>query len=186
MLSNTLKNLVIISFLFTIEILKGQSGMNFKSKNIFDYKVKDISGNELTLEKFKDKKILIVNVASNCGYTRQYKDLQKLHEQYEDKLQILAFPCNDFGRQEPGTAEEIIEFCEINYGVTFPIMEKIKIKNTPIHPIYKWLGDSELNGWNDKKPRWNFHKYLIDEKGNLIDTFNSGTNPLSSTIIKHL
>ena len=93
---------------------KGQTIMRKQSKSIFDYKVKDINGNELVLGDFKNKKILIVNVASNCGYTRQYKDLQELHEKYKDKVQVLAFPCNDFGRQEPGTASEIIEFCEIN------------------------------------------------------------------------
>ena len=172
--------------ILSITLLKGQTIMSKKNKSIFDYKVKDINGNELTLGDFKSKKILIVNVASNCGYTRQYKDLQELQEKYKDKVQVLAFPCNDFGRQEPGTASEIKEFCEINYGVTFPIMEKIKIKNVPAHPIYNWLGDSKLNGWNDKKPKWNFHKYLIDESGKLIDTFNSGTNPLSSKITKQL
>ena len=172
--------------MFNTVAVKGQSDMSTQTKSIFDYKIKDINGTELTVGDFKNKKILIVNVASNCGYTRQYKDLQELHEKYKDKVQVLAFPCNDFGRQEPGTASEIIEFCEINYGVTFPVMQKIKIKNVPTHPIYNWLGDSKLNGWNDKKPKWNFHKYLIDENGKLIDTFNSGTNPLSSKITKQL
>ena len=155
-------------------------------KNIYNIKIKNIYGEQITLKSFEGKKILIVNVASNCGYTNQYKDLQQLQDQYVDKLQVIAFPCNDFGSQEPGTDKQIAQFCESNYNVKFPVMSKINIRSKPVHPIYEWLSTSELNGWNDSKPRWNFHKYLIDENGNLIKSFRSNTSPLSSEIIQSL
>ena len=152
------------------------------SSSVFDYKMKNIYGDVVTLEKYRGKKILIVNVASHCGYTSQYKDLQKLQDRYKDKLQVIAFPCNDFGFQEPGSSEQIAEFCEVNYNIKFPIMGKINIRRSPSHPIYEWLSNSELNGWNDSKPKWNFYKYLIDENGRLINLFNSGISPLSTQI----
>jgi len=152
------------------------------SSTIFDYKMKNIYGDVVTLEQYRGKKILIVNVASRCGYTSQYKDLQKLQDRYKDRLQVIAFPCNDFGFQEPGNSEQIAEFCEVNYNIKFPIMEKINIRRSPSHPLYEWLSNSELNGWNDSKPKWNFYKYLIDEKGKLINFFNSGISPLSTQI----
>ena len=151
---------------------------------VFDYKIKNIYGDVVTLEKYRGKKILIVNVASRCGYTSQYKDLQKLQDRYKNKLQVIAFPCNDFGFQEPGTSEQIAEFCEVNYNIKFPIMEKINIRRSPSHPLYEWLSNSELNGWNDSKPKWNFYKYLINENGKLINIFNSGTSPLSTEVIE--
>ena len=153
---------------------------------IHDYIAINISGEKISLKDFKGKKILIVNVASNCGYTNQYKDLQTLQNEYKDKLQIIAFPCNDFGSQEPGSNSEIAEFCEVNYGVTFPVMSKINIREKPIHPVYEWLTNSEMNGWNDSKPRWNFYKYLIDEEGKLIKLFGSSTSPLSKEITQAL
>ncbi|MBT4250035.1 glutathione peroxidase [bacterium] len=154
--------------------------------NIYNIKIKNVYGEETSLKVYQGKKILIVNVASNCGYTNQYKDLQQLQDQYGDKLQVIAFPCNDFGSQEPGTDKQIAQFCESNYNVKFPVMSKINIRSKPIHPIYKWLSTSELNGWNDSKPRWNFYKYLIDENGNLVKSFGSSTSPLSSEIIQSL
>ena len=150
--------------------------------NVFEFKIRNIFGEELTLEKFKGKKILIVNVASYCGYTSQYKDLQILQDLHGDKVQVIAFPCNDFGFQEPNANEEIAEFCENNYGIKFPIMGKVNIKRSPVHPLYNYLSDSSLNGWNDSKPKWNFYKYLIDEEGNLLNLFSSGTSPLSPMI----
>ena len=159
---------------------------NVMYKSIYDYNVINIIGEEVSLNNFKGKKILIVNVASNCGYTDQYKDLQKLQDEYEEKLQIIAFPCNDFGSQEPGSNVEIAKFCEYNYGVRFPVMSKINIRKNPIHPLYQWLTNSNLNGWNNASPRWNFFKFLIDEEGNLINVFGSGTNPLSSEILEAL
>ena len=153
---------------------------------IFNYKMKNIYGDVVTLDKYKGKKILIVNVASHCGYTSQYNDLQKLQDRYKDKLQVIAFPCNDFGFQEPGTSEQIAEFCEVNYNIKFPIMEKINIRRSPTHPLYEWLSNSELNGWNDSRPKWNFYKYLIDENGRLVNVFNSGISPLSTQITESI
>ena len=175
--------LVIFLIITTNLILAGKHDME---KNIYNIKIKNIYGEQITLKSFEGKKILIVNVASNCGYTNQYKDLQQLQDQYGDKLQVIAFPCNDFGSQEPGTDKQIAQFCESNYNVKFPVMSKINIRSKPVHPIYEWLSTSELNGWNDSKPRWNFHKYLIDENGNLIKSFRSNTSPLSSEIIQSL
>ena len=145
------------------------------------------TGEAKKLGEYSENVILIVNVASYCGNTAQYEDLQKLHNKYSIKgLRILAFPCNDFGSQEPGTDKQIVQFCESNYNVKFPVMSKINIRSKPIHPIYEWLSTSALNGWNDSKPRWNFYKYLIDENGNLIKSFGSNTSPLSPEIIQSL
>ena len=151
--------------------------------SFYDQRIKLLNNQEISLDKFKGKKLLIVNVASNCGYTNQYKDLQILYETHGDKVEILGFPCNDFGSQEPGAASEIESFCRINYGVTFTIAEKIQIKGQNIHPVYKWLTDKTANGWNSSKPSWNFCKYLIDEKGNLQKYYRSGVNPMSDEII---
>ncbi|MCU0416628.1 MAG: glutathione peroxidase [Cytophagaceae bacterium] len=131
----------------------------------------------------KGKKILIVNTASACGYTPQYEDLQKLHEKYSDRLVILGFPCNDFGSQEQGSAQEIQLFCQKNYGVTFSMMEKVTIKGTSIHPMYQWLTDPKKNGWNSESPSWNFGKYLISESGELIKFYGSGIKPFDSKLI---
>ena len=187
----TLNRVLIVAFsLAFLSLYSMPNGSNIVSDNptkeststIFNYKLKNIYGDVITLDKFKGKKILIVNVASHCGYTSQYNDLQKLQDRFKDKLQVIAFPCNDFGFQEPGTSKQIAEFCEVNYNIKFPIMEKINIRRSPTHPLYEWLSNSELNGWNDSKPKWNFYKYLIDENGKLINLFNSGTSPLSTHI----
>ena len=156
------------------------------NSDIYDIKFKNIIGEEVSLQNYSGKKILIVNVASYCGYTGQYAELQKLQDKYEDKLQVIAFPCNDFGSQEPGTDKQIAQFCDTNYKVKFPVMSKVNIRSNPVHPIYAWLTDSNLNGWNDSKPRWNFYKYLIDEKGDLIKSYGSSTNPLSPDITSRL
>lgn len=152
----------------------------------FDYTVNDINGTAVSMSKYKGKKLLIVNVASQCGYTPQYKDLQKLYESYGDKLVVMGFPANNFGSQEPGTNTEIKNFCTKNYGVTFPMFEKISVKGNDIHPLYKWLTTKELNGWNSDAPTWNFCKYLIDENGKLLKFYKSGVSPLSDEIIKYL
>ena len=156
------------------------------NSDIYEIKFKNIIGEEVSLQNYSGKKILIVNVASYCGYTGQYAELQKLQDKYEDKLQVIAFPCNDFGSQEPGTDKQIAQFCDTNYRIKFPVMSKVNIRSNPVHPIYAWLTDSNLNGWNDSKPRWNFYKYLIDEKGDLIKSYGSSTNPLSPDITSQL
>jgi len=151
-------------------------------ESIYQTSINDINGRTIEFSKYKGKKILIVNVASKCGYTRQYADLQKLYEQYSDKLVIIGVPCNQFLNQEPGTNEEIKSFCTKNYGVTFPITEKVNVKGNDIHPLYKWLTQKEFNGVIDSKVKWNFQKYLIDEKGKLVVVFESKVKPLSSEI----
>ncbi len=140
-------------------------------------------GTELPLGSFKGKKVLLVNTASNCGYTNQYDDLQKLYEGHKDKLMILAFPANDFKEQEKGTDKEIAEFCKVNYGITFPLAAKSSvIKGKQQNDIFKWLSDETLNGWNDQEPTWNFCKYLVDEDGKLIKFFDTGVSPLSAEV----
>jgi glutathione peroxidase len=150
--------------------------------SIYDFKLKTLEGQEIDLSKFKGKKMLLVNVASKCGFTPQYTDLQKLHEQYGNKVVIIGFPANNFGGQEPGSSSEIQSFCKKNYGVTFQMMEKISVKGGDMHPLYKWLSSKDLNGVNNEAPSWNFCKYLVDEKGNVIKFFPSNVDPLSKDI----
>ena len=152
----------------------------------YDYEAQAIDGLAISMEKYRGKKILIVNVASKCGYTQQYKNLQKIHEIYGENLAVLGFPSNDFLWQEPGTNAEIQKFCRTNYGVTFQMFEKIHVKGKNQHPIYKWLSDSNLNGWNDHAPSWNFCKYLIDEKGMLLKYFSMRTAPTDTVITNYL
>ena len=152
-------------------------------QSVYDYKLKTISGSELDLSKFTGKKILLVNTASACGYTPQYKQLEELYENYKSKLEIVGLPCNDFGGQEPGSENEIAQFCEVNYGVTFPLTSKVKIKGDAPAPLYKYLTSKELNGYADSEVQWNFQKYLMDENGQLIGVFNSGVEPLSDELL---
>lgn len=153
--------------------------------SIHQFKAKDIDGNDIDFSKFKGKKLLIVNTASECGFTPQYKDLEALYQKYKNNnFLIIAFPCNDFGGQEPGDKDQIKSFCQKNYGVSFLIMEKIKIKGNDAHPIYQWLTQKEKNGVKSSTVMWNFQKYLIDENGHLVDYFNSAISPLSDKITK--
>jgi glutathione peroxidase len=152
------------------------------SRSIYDFRMKTLEGKEISLSQFKGKKMLLVNVASECGYTPQYKNLEALHEKYGAKVTVIGFPANNFGGQEPGTAAEIKDFCTKNYGVTFLMMEKISVKGDDMHPLYKWLSSKEENGSCDNAPKWNFCKYLIDEKGNVVKYFGSKVDPLSEEI----
>lgn len=155
-----------------------------QQKNFYDFTVKTIDGKELPLSTFKGKKVLVVNVASKCGFTPQYKDLEALYEKYgKDDFVIIGFPANNFFHQEPGTDKEIKQFCSLNYGVTFPMMSKISVKGKDIAPLYKWLTQKDENGVQDSKVGWNFHKFLIDEHGNWVASYGSTTNPLSADII---
>jgi glutathione peroxidase len=153
---------------------------------IYDIAINSLQGQAIQLSEFKGKFILIVNVASKCGFTPQYKDLEKLHQTYKDKLVVIGAPCNQFGNQEPGSADDIQEFCERNYGVSFMITEKLDVKGSNQHPLYKWLTNKYLNGKKDSSVKWNFHKFLINPEGNLVDSYGSMTNPVSSKITKHL
>ena len=156
------------------------------TKSIYDFTLRAIDGKEISLSQYRGKKMLIVNTASECGYTPQYEDLQKLHEQYGSKVVVLGFPANNFGAQEPGSNVEIATFCKTNYGVTFQMFEKISVIGKDQHPLYKWLSTKEENGWNDQAPKWNFCKYLIDEKGALLKFFPSKVKPLSDEIVNAL
>jgi glutathione peroxidase len=146
--------------------------------SMYDIKLTTIDGKPFDLHTLEGKKILIVNTASKCGYTPQYAELQELHVKYGDSLAILGFPCNDFGGQEAGTESEIGAFCQKNYGVTFQLFQKVEIKGDNQHLLYKWLTDPALNGWNKEAPGWNFCKYLISEKGELLNFFGSGVKPM--------
>jgi glutathione peroxidase len=156
------------------------------SKSLYDIKINSLQGKSLDLLSFKGKKVLFVNVASKCGFTPQYKDLQKLHDEYQDSLVVIGVPCNQFGKQEPGNSTEIEEFCEVNYGVSFLITEKVDVKGSEQHPLYNWLTKKIENGRKNSSVKWNFQKYLIDENGELIDYYFSITSPTSSKIKKHL
>jgi glutathione peroxidase len=151
--------------------------------SFYDFKVKDINGQEVDFSSFKGKKLLLVNVASKCGYTKQYAQLQELYAQYGKDILILGFPANNFGGQEPGTNEEIKEFCSTEFGVTFPMFEKLSVKGFDKHPLYRWLSDASLNGWNNQEPSWNFCKYLINEKGELMKFFPSSVKPMDEEIL---
>lgn len=144
---------------------------------IYQFTIEGLRGSTIDFAAFEGKKILIVNVASECGYTPQYKQLQELYEEMGDKIVVIGFPCNQFGAQEPGSNEKIQSFCDINYGVSFPLSTKIDVKGTNAHPIYKWLTQKSLNGVSDSEVSWNFNKYLLDEKGALVRHFPSATSP---------
>jgi glutathione peroxidase len=145
------------------------------------------NGSEFDFTQLKGKKVLLVNTASNCGYTNQYDDLQKLNEQFHNKLVILGFPANDFKEQEKGNDEEIAQFCKINFGVTFPLMKKSSvIKAADQNEVFKWLTDSTKNGWNSKQPSWNFSKYLINEQGVLTNYFDPSVSPLSEEVLNEI
>lgn len=155
-------------------------------KNIYTFKVHALDGSTINFKKFKGKKLMIVNTASKCGNTPQYADLEKLYEQYKDKLVIVGFPANNFGQQEPGSNEEIGEFCKKNYGVTFPMAEKVSVKGDDIHPIFKYLVD-EAEKMGVKDPiKWNFTKFLLDEKGKLIAVIHNKTKVTSEEVTKYL
>lgn len=148
---------------------------------LFDFTLRSIDGAETGLSRYKGKKILIVNTASECGLTPQYEQLQYLHEHYGDKVQVLGFPSNDFGAQEPGTDQQIKEFCSKNYGVSFPMFSKITVKGSGMHPLYQWL-----KGKTGNEPDWNFSKYLVDEKGEKVKFFSAGISPVDESILGEL
>ena len=154
--------------------------------SVYNIVVEDIKGENLDLAEYKGKFLLIVNVASECGFTPQYQQLEELFRNFNDKLVIIGCPSNDFGGQEPGTNTGILEFCQLNYGVSFPLTNKMKILGENCHPLYKWLKDKSLNGLVDSEVEWNFHKYLIDDQGKLIGTFSAMTSPLDETILNLL
>ena len=153
-------------------------------ESLYDIKITGIDGKTIDLHQYKGKKILFVNVASKCGFTYQYEGLQELYTTYKDKLIVIGVPCNQFRGQEPGTESEIKTFCRLNYGVDFPLTSKIEVKGKNQHKLYQWLTMKVKNGKKNSSVKWNFQKYLIDEKGELIDVFYSLTRPMSKKITK--
>lgn len=147
--------------------------------SFYQLQANSLDGKSVSLDQFKGKKIIVLNVASKCGYTPQYADWEKFYQSHKDEAVVLGFPSNNFMGQEPGSAEEIAEFCQKNYGVSFPMFEKVDVKGSDISPVYQWLTDPAKNGWNKQEPSWNFCKYLINEKGELTHFFASKVTPES-------
>ncbi len=158
----------------------------FFNMSIYDFKVPGLEGGDIDFAKFKGKKVLIVNTASKCGYTPQYAQLQELYNKYKGNLVIVGFPANNFGGQEPGDNEDISEFCKRNYGVSFPMAEKVSVTGSDIHPLFKYLNSEAAKLGKSDPIKWNFTKFLIDEKGKLIDVYPSKVTPLDEQIVKHL
>jgi glutathione peroxidase len=156
------------------------------ASSIYDIPLVTNDGQKTTLSKYKGKKILIVNVASECGYTPQYEDLEKLQKQYAHKVAVLGFPANDFGGQEPGSDQQIAAFCQKNFGVTFPLFQKAPVSGAEAQPLFKWLASKEQNGKNEQAPNWNFCKYLISEDGTLLKFYPSKVAPLSDELLKDI
>ena len=176
------KNIKIVMKSFLIVLILFCT-MSVQSKeSIHNISIKDIDGNLIELSSFKGKYILFVNVASNCGFTKQYADLQALYQKYMSDLVIIGLPCNQFGAQEPAREEEIKQFCTKNFGVSFILTEKIDVKGNNISPLYAWLTNKKYNGVLNSSVKWNFQKYLVDRDGELINYFYSTTNPLSDKI----
>lgn len=159
---------------------------SIQTQTIYDFKVESLTGGTIDFAAFKGKKILIVNTASKCGFTKQYEELEALYKKNQDRLVIIGFPANNFLSQEPGSNADIQEFCKKNYGVTFPMAAKISVKGNNIAPIYKWLCHKAENGVMNAKVSWNFNKFLLDENGKLIGHFKSKVKPMSEEIISKL
>lgn len=182
-----------VAFIAFMDINKSKSAFDMNKtelksennvENIYQFKVTDINGEVFDFASLKGKKIMVVNTASKCGLTPQYDDLQALYKKYQDKnFIIVGFPANNFMEQEPGTNEEIAEFCKLNYGVTFPMMEKISVKGKDMHPLYQFLTQKSRNGLEDSEVAWNFQKYLIDEKGHVVMVVSPKTLPTDQKII---
>tara|TARA_B110001452_G_scaffold256986_1_gene250799 strand:+ start:390 stop:950 length:561 start_codon:yes stop_codon:yes gene_type:complete len=177
------KCLKLIFIILQTFLYMGNSSAQY-DKVFFDFQIKDIDGDNIKLSKYINKTILLVNVASNCGFTKQYSDLQSLWELYERKgLVVIGVPSNQFGGQEPGTSEEIKEFCSVNFDISFPMTEKINVKGENAHPIYLW---AKKNYGNSTIPKWNFHKILINKEGKIENTYSSFTKPMSKKIISDI
>ncbi len=176
-----------MKYLLTIAIVAMLSAFTLPGgPSIHSFKVKSIEGGIIDFAKFKGKKILVVNTASKCGFTPQYEALEKVYEQYKDKLVIVGFPANNFGAQEPGNDGEIQEFCKARFGVKFPLASKVSVKGDDTAPIYKWLTSKVENGVLDATITWNFNKFLLDEEGQMIAYFPSKVTPDSEEILKYL
>lgn len=147
-------------------------------ESFYNLEAKGNNGQVVNFESFKGKKVLLVNLASQCGFTPQYNELEELHNIHKENIAVLGFPSNDFGGQEPGTDEEIENFCKVNFGVTFPLFHKDHVRGKDKQAVYQWLSNAGKNGWNNEEPSWNFYKYLVDENGNLAKIFSSSVSPM--------
>lgn len=170
-----IKSVILLLMVFTVTA--------FSQSGFYDFKVKTLEGEQFDFSTLKGKKVMIVNTASKCGNTPQYKALESLYEKFKGQLVIIGFPANNFGGQEPGTNKEIRQFCTDNYAVTFPMMSKISVKGDDMAPLYKWLTSKQFNGVRDSEVTWNFQKYLIDEKGKLVDVIPPKENPDSDKVL---
>ena len=168
---------MLYNMLFLFSFLFAPKPATAIPQTIYEFKVEALDGSVIDLSKYKGKKILIVNTASKCGFTPQYEGLEKLYKKYEGKMVIIGFPANNFGSQEPGTNGEIEAFCTKNYGVTFPMAAKISVKGSDMAPLYHWLTEKRYNNKMDSDVKWNFQKYLINEKGELVEMFLSDVTP---------
>lgn len=173
-----------LSLLFLMVIFSASAFT--QTSDFYKFKVKTLEGGEFHFSTLKGKKVMIVNTASQCGNTPQYKDLEELYKKYSDNLIIIGFPANNFGSQEPGTATEIRKFCTDSYGVTFPLMQKISVKGDDMAPVYKWLTSKSENGVLDSEVKWNFQKYLIDENGKLVNVLDPKEKPMSDKVLMWL
>ena len=170
--------------IFVLFLAIASFSLSVQAQTFYDLKAKTIDGKDFSFAELKGKKVLVVNTASKCGYTPQYEDLEKLYKTYKDKdFVIIGFPANNFMHQEPGDNKEISEFCTKNYGVTFQMMEKISVKGKDMDAVYQWLTQKSKNGKMDSEVKWNFQKYMIDEKGNLVDVAYSGDKPMGDKIL---
>lgn len=166
--------------------VKAKSGLLQQPPSFYQFTVNTLDGQPVSMERFRGKKIVVLNVASRCGYTPQYADWENFYRKHKERVVVLGFPCNDFMGQEPGTAKEIAEFCRKNYGVTFPMFEKVHVKGSAKAPIYRWLTDPQQNGWNSQEPTWNFCKYLLNESGELTHFFGPKVKPDSPEFLEAL
>ena len=175
--------------LFSKKYIKGKptnSTASIATKSFYDFTVKSIEGKDIPLSTYKGKKVLVVNTASECGYTPQFTELEELHEKHKDKVVLLGFPANNFGGQEPGNNAEIATFCQRNFGVSFQLFEKSDVVGPDQNALYQWLTHKEQNGWNNTAPSWNFCKYLINEKGELVKFYSAAVGPMSDEVLKEL
>lgn len=164
-------------FLFGSKSANRPAKVMAPTKSLYDFTVKSLDGKPVALSAYRGKKVVILNTASKCGFTPQYADWEKFYKEHGDKIVVLGFPANNFMSQEPGSNDEIATFCKKNYGVTFPMFEKVSVKGDDKAPLYQWLTTKSLNGWNDQEPTWNFCKYVVNEKGELTNFFNSKVKP---------
>ena len=176
------KSVLLAFFLSIMFVNQNMQGQSMNNKNFHELSIEGIDGKMINMKDYTGKYILVVNVASECGYTPQYKQLEEMYEHFKDKLVIIGFPCNQFGGQEPGTNKEIVSFCEKNYHVSFPLTTKIEVKGDKIDLVYQWLASQKIKGEAPVPVKWNFTKYLIDPSGKLIASFKSAIEPASDEI----